>query len=152
MLVASKIVLKICPTPWLVLSHLYHLISLVYLKLKYESKEACQDHEALRSKPMVMSFPHSFDLSSWINKFISTKILSPRTLHTYSIHGSHLVCYFLVHSLHQLYVINGIFYDIIEAWLEESYSYNVPMNYHNDIFNIVQKVFQFLTLPTFSLF
>jgi hypothetical protein len=32
--------------------------------LKYESREAFQDNEALRSTPMVMSGPHSFGLSS----------------------------------------------------------------------------------------
>jgi hypothetical protein len=50
--------------------------------LKCESREACQDNEALRSTPMVMSGPHSFGLSSGINNFISMNILSPSTLHT----------------------------------------------------------------------
>jgi hypothetical protein len=50
--------------------------------LKYESREACQDNEALRSTPMVMSGPHSFGLSSGINNFISMNILSPSTLYT----------------------------------------------------------------------
>jgi hypothetical protein len=51
--------------------------------LKCESREACQDNEALRSMPMVMSGPYSFGLSSGINNFISMKILSPSTLHIF---------------------------------------------------------------------
>jgi hypothetical protein len=119
--------------------------------LKYESREACQDNEALWSTPMVMSSPHSFGLSSKINKFTSTNILSPSTLHTNFMHGSHSVCYFLVDSLHQFYDSNAIFYDRIEAWLEGSYSTRFPMNYHYDIFNMVNRVFDVLIFPTFTL-
>jgi hypothetical protein len=58
---------------------------------KCESREACQDNEALRSTPMVMSGAHSFGLSLGINNFVSTNILSPSTLYTNSMHDSHLV-------------------------------------------------------------
>jgi hypothetical protein len=98
--------------------------------LKCESREACQDNEALWSMSMVMSGPYSFGLSSGINNFISMNILSPRTLHTYSMHDSHLVCYFPLNSLHQFYDSHGTFYDRIEAWLERSYLDRFPMNYH----------------------
>ena len=67
-------------------------------------------------------------------------------------HDSHSTCYFPLNPLHQVYDSNSIFYDRIESWLEESYLSNVPMNYHYDIHNIVDRVFEFLILPTFSLF
>jgi hypothetical protein len=62
------------------------------------------------------------------------------------------ICYFPLKPLHQFYDSNARFHDRIETWLEESYSYNVRMNYPYDIFNIVDRVFQVLILPTFSLF
>jgi hypothetical protein len=83
--------------------------------LKYESREDCQDNEALRSTQMVMSGPHSFGLYLGINKFNNTKIPSPRTPHTYFMHGSHSVCYFPIDSFHQFYDSNDRFYDRIEA-------------------------------------
>jgi hypothetical protein len=134
MLVASTIVLKICPYTMVGASPCISFdptnLSQVDGCLKYEPREACQDNEALRSTPMVMSGPHSFGLSSRINKYINTNILSPSTLHADFIHGSHLVCYFPINSLHQFYDSHAIFYDRIEAWLEGSYSDKFPMNYH----------------------
>jgi hypothetical protein len=60
--------------------------------LKYDSKEACQDDEALWFTTMVASGPHSFGLSLGMNNFISMNILSPiSTLHTNSMHDSYLV-------------------------------------------------------------
>ena len=59
---------------------------------KCESMEVCQENEALRSTPMVMSGPHSFGLSSRINNFIRMKSLSSRTLYINSMHDSHLAC------------------------------------------------------------
>jgi len=118
---------------------------------KYESREDYQENEALQSTLMVMSGPHSFGLSSRINKFISINILSPRTPHTYSTHGPHLVCYFLLNSLDQFYDSNAIFYDRIEAWLEISYLDTFPMNNHYDILSMVTKVFDVLIFPIFSL-
>jgi hypothetical protein len=44
--------------------------------LKYESREAFQDNEVLRSTPMVMLGTHYFGSSSRINKYIKKKILS----------------------------------------------------------------------------
>jgi hypothetical protein len=99
-----------------------------------------------------MPGPHSFGLSSGINKYISTNILSPSTLHANSIHGSQLVCYFSVNSLHQFSYSHAIFYDRIEAWLEGSYLAKFPMNYHCDIFYMVDRLFHVLIFPTFSLF
>jgi hypothetical protein len=155
-LVDLTIVLKLSLIPWWVLAHVYHLISTNLSQvdgyLKYESREAFQDNEALRSTPMVMSGPHSFGLSSGINNFISMKILSPSTLHMNSMHGSHLVCYFPLNSLHQFYDSNARFYDRIEAWLERSYLDRFPMNYQYDIFNMVDRVYHVLIFPTFSLF
>jgi hypothetical protein len=119
--------------------------------LKYESREACQDNEALRSMSMVMSGPYSFGLSSGINNFIGMNILSPSTLHMNSMHNSHLICYFPLNSFYQFYGSNGIFYDRIEAWLEESYSSNVPMNYHCHIFNMVNRFYHASIFPTFTL-
>jgi hypothetical protein len=50
--------------------------------LKCESREACQDNEALRSLSMVMSGPYSFGLSSGINNFVSTRYsLTEHTLY-----------------------------------------------------------------------
>jgi hypothetical protein len=102
--------------------------------------------------PMVMLGPYSFGLSLGINKFIGMKILSPSTLHMNSIHGSHLVCYYPLDSLYQFYDSNGKFYDGIEKWLERSYLDLFPMNYHNEIFNIVDRVYHDLIFPTFSRF
>jgi hypothetical protein len=99
-----------------------------------------------------MSSPHSFGLSSRVNKYSSTRILSPSTLHIDSMHGSHLVCYFLVNSLHHFYVSHGRFYDRIEASLEESYSTNVLMTYCCHIYNTVDRFYQVIIFPTSSLF
>jgi hypothetical protein len=66
-------------------------------------------------------------------------------------HGSHLVCYLIVESLHQFYYINAIFYDRIEAWLKGSYLDRFPMNYNYVLFNMVNKVFGVLIFPSFSL-
>jgi hypothetical protein len=85
--------------------------------LKCESREAFQDNEELWSMMMVISGPYYFGLSLAINNFISSKILSPRTPHTYSTHNFHLVCYFPLNSLHQFYDSHGRFYDRIEIWL-----------------------------------
>jgi len=115
--------------------------------LKYEPMKASQENEVLRSTTMVIPGPCSFGFPSWINKFIIIRIISPRTPHTYSIHGSDLVCYFYVKSLHQFYVSH----DRIEAWLEEYYSMNVPMNYHYEIINTMNRVFGVLIFPTFTL-
>jgi hypothetical protein len=120
--------------------------------LKYESKDSFQDNEELRSMLMVMSRHHSFGLSLGINNSISMKILSPITHHKYTMHGSHLVCHFPMNSLHQFYGSNGSFHDIFEAWLEESYSSNVPMNYCIVIFNMVNIFYHGLIFPTFTLF
>jgi hypothetical protein len=120
--------------------------------LKYESMEVCQDNEALQSTLMVMTSPHYFGLYLGINKFIITKTLSPSTLHTYFIHSSHFLCYFPMNSLHQFYVSHGRFYDRIESWLEGYYSDRFPMNYHYDIFNMVDRVFYVLIFHTFNLF
>jgi hypothetical protein len=68
--------------------------------LKCESREACQGNEALWSMPMVMSGPYSFSFFSGMNKFISTNILSLKKTHMYLMHGSYLVCYFPLNSLH----------------------------------------------------
>jgi hypothetical protein len=119
--------------------------------LKYESKETFQDNEAIQSTPMVMSYPHYFGLSSRINKFIFTNILSPSTPHTNSMHVSHLVCYFPLKSLHQFYVSYGRFYDKIESWSDGSYSTNVPINYYYHLFNMVNRFFGVLIFPTFCL-
>jgi hypothetical protein len=120
--------------------------------LKYELIEACQDYEALLSTPMVMSYTHYFGLSSRINNYINTNILSPSVLHADFIHGSHLVYYFLVNFLHQFYDSHARFYDIIEALLEESYLAKFPMTYHYHIFNRVYRVFNDLFFSIFSLF
>jgi hypothetical protein len=120
--------------------------------LKYESREALQDNEALWSMPMVMSDPHSLGLSSGINNYISMKILSLTIQHTYYMHNSHFIYHFSMNFLHQFYGSNGIFYDIFEAWLEELYSSNVPMNYCIDIFNMVNRFYHSLIFPTFTLF
>ena len=89
--------------------------------LRYESKEACWDNEALWSMSMVMPGPYYFVLFSRKNKFISMKTLSPRTLYIKSMHVSHLACYFPSNAFHQLYDRSAIFYDRIEAWLDRSY-------------------------------
>jgi hypothetical protein len=99
-----------------------------------------------------MSGPHSFGLSSRINNFISMKIPSPSTLYTNSIHGSHLICYFPLNSLHQFYDSNARSHDRIEAWLERSYLDRFPMNYHCHISNIVDRVYHVLIFPIFTLF
>jgi hypothetical protein len=57
--------------------------------LKYEPREAFQDNEALWSRPMVMSGPHYFSLSSGINDNINTKTLPQGTFHADFIHDSH---------------------------------------------------------------
>ena len=101
---------------------------------------------------MIMSCPHSFRLSSRINKFIIMKILSPNTLHMNSMKDSHLVCYFPLKSFHEVYDSHGTFYDRIETWLERFYFDTFPMNYHNDIFNMVNRVYHELIFPTFSRF
>jgi hypothetical protein len=85
--------------------------------LKYESMEACQDNEALQSTSMVMSYPHSFGLSSGINNFISMNILSPSTLYTNSIHGSHLVCYFPLNpSINSMIVMVYFMIELKHGW------------------------------------
>jgi hypothetical protein len=66
-------------------------------------------------------------------------------------HYFHSVYYFPLNSLYQIYVIHGKFYDRIEAWLEESYSTNVPMNYRCHIFSMGNRVFDVLIFPTFTL-
>jgi hypothetical protein len=119
--------------------------------LKCESREAFQDNEALRSMSMVMSGPYSFGLSSRINNFINSNILSLRTPHTYSMHDSHLVCYFPLNSLHQFYDSHGRFYDRIETWLERYYLDRIPMSYHCHMFNMVNIFYHALIFPTFIL-
>jgi hypothetical protein len=93
----------------------------------------------------------SLGLSSRVNMYININVLSPSTLHTNLMRGSHLVCYFPMNALHQFYDSHGIIYDSIETWLEESYSSNVPINCHCHISNIVNRVFNVLFFPTFSL-
>jgi len=115
--------------------------------LKYDPWEACQDNEALWSTPTAMLGPHSLGLSFRVNMFTSFTTLSPTTLHMNSMHGFHLVCYFPLNSLIQFYGSNGRFYDIFEAWLEESYSSNVPMNDCIDIFNMVNRFYHALIFP-----
>jgi hypothetical protein len=56
------------------------------------------------------------------------------------------------HCLSYMSLPNGIFYDRIEAWLEESHSSNVPMNYRCHISNIVDRVYHALILIIFTLF
>jgi len=82
---------------------------------------------------------------------ISTKILSPKTPHMYYMHGSHLVCYFPLKSLHQFYDSHGIFYDRIETWLERSYLDRIPMSYHCHMFNTVNIFYHALIFTTFIL-
>jgi hypothetical protein len=101
---------------------------------------------------MIMSGPHSFELSSGINKYIRKNILSPSTLHAYFIHGSHLVCYSPIKSLHHFYVSHGRFFDRIESCWEGSYTTKFPMNCHCNMFDIVGRIFHVLIFPTFSLF
>jgi hypothetical protein len=120
--------------------------------LKYDPQEAYQDNEALRYTPMVMLSPRSLGLSFGVNKFTSIVTLSPSTLHMNSMHGSQSICYFLLNSLHKFYGSNGSFHDRFEAWLEESYSSNVPMNYCIDIFNMVNGFDHALIFPNFTLF
>jgi hypothetical protein len=57
-----------------------------------------------------------------------------------------------LNSIHQFYDSSEIFYDSIEAWLKIYYLDIFPMNYHNDNFNRVNRVFDVLILPTFSRF
>jgi len=57
--------------------------------VNYEPMEACQDNEALRYQPMVMSVSHYFEFSSRINHNINVETLTQGTFHVYSIHGSH---------------------------------------------------------------
>jgi hypothetical protein len=132
----------------------YDLTSLsqVASYFKCDSREACQDNEALRSMLMVISGPQSFGLPSRINNFFSTYILSPRILYTNSMHYSHLVCFFPSNSFHQLYDRSARFYNRIEAWLERSYLEQFPMNYRFHIFNMVNRFYHALIFPTFSLF
>jgi len=40
----------------------------------------------------------------------------------------------------------------MEAWLEESYSSNVPTNYRCHIYNIVDRFYNALIIPIFTLF
>jgi hypothetical protein len=117
--------------------------------LKYEPREGFQNNEALQSTMMVMSRAHSFGLSLGINMYINTKILSPGTLHTNFIYGSHFICYIPINSLHQFYDFHAIFYDRIEVWLEGSCSEKFPMNYQYDIFNMVDRFLLVLIFPTF---
>jgi len=119
--------------------------------LKYQSKEACQDNEVLRSMSMVMLDPYSFGLFLGIKNIIFLNNLSLRTLHMNYMHSSHLICYFPLNSFYQFYGSNGRFYDRIEAWLEESYSSNVPMNYYSHIFNMVNRFYRASIFPTFTL-
>jgi len=126
-------------------------VSRVHGFSKYESREAFQENEALCSTSTVMPGPHSFGLYSRVNTFIIIKTLSPRTPHTYSMHGPHLVCYFTLKSLHQFYDSNSRFYDRIEAWLEICYLNRFPMNYHYEISIMVNRVFDFFIFPMSSL-
>jgi hypothetical protein len=67
-------------------------------------------------------------------------------------HGYHPVCHFPLNSLYQLYGSNGRSYGRIEVWLEESYSSNIPLNYHCHIYNIVDRVYHALIFSMFTLF
>jgi hypothetical protein len=120
--------------------------------LKYEYKEAFQDNEALQFTSMVMPGIHSFVLSLGMNNFTSMNIPLTSTLYTNYVHGSNLICYFPLNSLHQFYDSSEIFYHIIEAWLERSYIDIFSMNYHYDISNIVDRVYRVLIFHIFTLF
>jgi hypothetical protein len=119
--------------------------------LKYEIEEACKDNGALQSTPMVMLGLRSLGLYFLVNKFINMDILSPSKLYTNFMHNSHLICLFPVNHVHQLYDSNVRFHDRIEAWMERFYLDIFPMNYHYEIFNMVNKVFDVLIFPIFSL-
>jgi hypothetical protein len=102
--------------------------------LKYEPREACQDNEALWSRPMVMSGPHYFVLSYESNDYINTKALSQSQgkFHIWFSEGM-----LLSHELPPpIYGNHCRFYDKIEAWLEGSYLGRFPMN-NNHVTSLV---------------
>jgi len=49
-------------------------------------------------------------------------------------------------------VSHGTFYDKIEPWLERYYLDRFPMNCHNYMFNMVNRVFDESNFPTFNRF
>jgi hypothetical protein len=103
----------------------------------------------VRVEPWVCPCADSFFFG--VNKFTSTKTLLASTLHMNYMHDSHPLCYFPLNS-YQFYGNNGRFYDRIEAWLEELYSSNVPMNYYCHKFNMVNRFYHALIFFTFTLF
>jgi hypothetical protein len=70
--------------------------------LKYESRKASQDNEALWTRPMVMSGSHYFVFHSRIKNFSSTNIFLQSALHIDFTHG-----YFYPSKLTQTNTENG---------------------------------------------
>jgi hypothetical protein len=127
----------------------HHLSSQHVWYVKYGPREIFIDNEALQFQPIIMSGAHCLTSIPWMNNVTHSETLSQSTLHVNFIYESHQVCHSLSISFQQSYNDHCKFYDIIESWLEESYTSTFPMNNNTVKFNLLSGDLLESILPIF---
>jgi hypothetical protein len=111
----------------------YHLSPQHAEYVKFEPREICINNETFQFHSIIMSGTHCLNYTPRMNCSTHSETPSQDTLHTHFIYESHQVHHSSSNSFQESYDDHCQFDDIIESWLEESYTASFPMNNNHPI-------------------
>jgi len=105
--------------------------------VKFGPREIFIDNEAVQYQPMIVSSARCLTSTPGKRNTTHSETLLQSTLHENFIHEPHRVCLLLLISFQQSYRDHFKIFDLIESWLEESYTSACTVNHDVTKFNLL---------------